>query len=342
MYSPAFYGRTPTLVRPTTQQARIASVDIVRDAVMVLMALDHVRDWVTHVRFPPKDLARSSGPLFATRWVTAGRCSPTARSPAGRWASCLLSPRPEATMKLRLPMLGSAGHETGKLRVQTGRLISPTSRPRSCGAGILSLLLLLVPAQASADLITFRFTGTITILPLNPVPGIETAGIGDSVTGLIQFETDTPDSLPEPEFGRYDSAVRRFQMSVGNATLSLTGLTSGLAVEDAAGFPPFDLISFGAADPSNTFQLLAQFLDENDVIRGDAIPLDPDVYMRFATRRFRILHVPDFDVSPRGLAGTIDSVAIAATPVPEPGTVILLATGAATIGIRTVRRRKRT
>jgi len=37
---------------------------------MVLMALDHVRDFVTNQRFPPEDLSRSSVALFATRWIT--------------------------------------------------------------------------------------------------------------------------------------------------------------------------------------------------------------------------------------------------------------------------------
>jgi uncharacterized membrane protein len=37
---------------------------------MVLMALDHVRDYVTELRFQPEDLSRGSAALFATRWVT--------------------------------------------------------------------------------------------------------------------------------------------------------------------------------------------------------------------------------------------------------------------------------
>jgi uncharacterized membrane protein len=49
---------------------RIASIDVVRGGVMVLMALDHVRDYVTNLRFQPENLARGTAGLFATRWVT--------------------------------------------------------------------------------------------------------------------------------------------------------------------------------------------------------------------------------------------------------------------------------
>jgi uncharacterized membrane protein len=50
--------------------ARVASVDIVRGGIMVLMALDHVRDFVTNLRFQPENLERGSAALFATRWIT--------------------------------------------------------------------------------------------------------------------------------------------------------------------------------------------------------------------------------------------------------------------------------
>ena len=46
------------------------SVDVIRGSVMVLMALDHVRDYVTNQRFRPEDLSRATAALFATRWVT--------------------------------------------------------------------------------------------------------------------------------------------------------------------------------------------------------------------------------------------------------------------------------
>ena len=52
------------------QPSRVPAVDILRGAVMVLMALDHVRDYVTNLRFQPENLARGSAALFAARWVT--------------------------------------------------------------------------------------------------------------------------------------------------------------------------------------------------------------------------------------------------------------------------------
>jgi uncharacterized membrane protein len=57
---------TSELVRP----ARVESVDLLRGIVMVIMALDHVRDYMTHLDFPPEVLPLTTGPLFFTRWIT--------------------------------------------------------------------------------------------------------------------------------------------------------------------------------------------------------------------------------------------------------------------------------
>ena len=59
-----------TSLRAPRTASRVWPVDVVRGAVMVLMALDHVRDYVTNQRFPPEDLSRATAALFATRWVT--------------------------------------------------------------------------------------------------------------------------------------------------------------------------------------------------------------------------------------------------------------------------------
>ena len=59
-----------TIFRPIDPRRRVVSVDVVRGAVMVFMALDHVRDYVTNLRFQPENLERGTAALFATRWIT--------------------------------------------------------------------------------------------------------------------------------------------------------------------------------------------------------------------------------------------------------------------------------
>jgi len=48
----------------------VASVDILRGLVMVLMALDHTRDYFSNLTFQPEDLSRTYPALFLTRFVT--------------------------------------------------------------------------------------------------------------------------------------------------------------------------------------------------------------------------------------------------------------------------------
>jgi uncharacterized membrane protein len=55
---------------PPSGRVRLDSVDLLRGLVMVIMALDHVRDYFTDARFDPTDLTQTTAGLFLTRWVT--------------------------------------------------------------------------------------------------------------------------------------------------------------------------------------------------------------------------------------------------------------------------------
>ena len=49
---------------------RLDSIDFLRGAVMVVMALDHTRDFFSFYRFDPLDLTQTHALLFMTRWIT--------------------------------------------------------------------------------------------------------------------------------------------------------------------------------------------------------------------------------------------------------------------------------
>jgi uncharacterized membrane protein len=52
------------------KRARIESIDIVRGVIMIVMALDHVRDFFGNSGLNPTDPATTTIPLFFTRWIT--------------------------------------------------------------------------------------------------------------------------------------------------------------------------------------------------------------------------------------------------------------------------------
>lgn len=55
---------------------RIESVDLLRGLVMVIMALDHTRDYFGQPGISPTNLAQATAALFFTRWIT-NICAPT-------------------------------------------------------------------------------------------------------------------------------------------------------------------------------------------------------------------------------------------------------------------------
>ncbi|PYT06032.1 MAG: hypothetical protein DMF60_10235, partial [Acidobacteria bacterium] len=53
-------------------RGRVNSIDLLRGIVMVIMMLDHTRDFIHYAvfQFDPLDLSKTNTALFLTRWIT--------------------------------------------------------------------------------------------------------------------------------------------------------------------------------------------------------------------------------------------------------------------------------
>ena len=70
--------------------SRLQSVDALRGLVMIVMALDHTREYFSAAKFQPDDLTQTTVALFFTRWVTH-ICAPVFMFTAGLGAFLWLS-----------------------------------------------------------------------------------------------------------------------------------------------------------------------------------------------------------------------------------------------------------
>jgi uncharacterized membrane protein len=62
----------PAIPAPPATAPRLQSIDALRGAIMMLMAIDHIRDYVARsaMEFLPTDLSRTTVAIFFTRWIT--------------------------------------------------------------------------------------------------------------------------------------------------------------------------------------------------------------------------------------------------------------------------------
>ena len=56
--------------RPMAARQRLVSIDMLRGLVIILMALDHTRDFFGPAPFQPEDLAATTPGWYWTRWIT--------------------------------------------------------------------------------------------------------------------------------------------------------------------------------------------------------------------------------------------------------------------------------
>lgn len=123
-----------------TPLPRWQSVDGVRGVAMVLMAIDHIRDFIDHraMLFSPTDLSWTSAALFLTRWITHF-CAPVFVLTAGVSAYLWMSRGHHSKWELSR-FLATRGLFLIFLELTVLRLIMFSSRPFT-GLPVLLIIL---------------------------------------------------------------------------------------------------------------------------------------------------------------------------------------------------------
>jgi uncharacterized membrane protein len=95
-------------------ERRLDSIDLLRGVAMILISLDHVRDYFTYLRFSPEDITHTWLALFITRRVTH-LCAPLFFLLAGL-AACLSAARGRSPEEVSAPCGPAASVVRGRGR----------------------------------------------------------------------------------------------------------------------------------------------------------------------------------------------------------------------------------
>lgn len=204
---------------------------------------------------------------------------------------------------------------------------------RASIAAVVCSVLVATASTASADTLTFNFTGTISDLFFfdGDPPELQ---IGDPVFGSFAFDGNDSDNNSASTHGYYLHSMSITHVTIGSLTWNLTGgnvlvvndTSDRYLVEQASNYsgsgPKVD--GMHAEDWSMT-------LHDSDgtYFADDSLPQTPPTLSAFEDREMTIRFAatpepPDFDFRDGEVRATVDSLTI----VPEPASLSLLAVGA--------------
>jgi hypothetical protein len=195
-------------------------------------------------------------------------------------------------------------------------------------------------APCAAAPVTYSFTGSVTqttFVPNDPFAGA--IGIGTAFSGSYTFETTAPDSNPFASNGSYMSfgAPYGFTATIGGFTFATSDVLSINVANGAADQYSVLACAGGPFCFGSTWSLFLEDLD-GTAFASDAQPYPSPLLSAFETALFAFSgFVNDNQVQ---ITGQLNSLVCSAgcdpvgTPVPEPGTLILVGTALAALGRR--------
>jgi hypothetical protein len=157
------------------------------------------------------------------------------------------------------------------------------TRPLWLGVGLAIAAVFGVPVPAAAAPVTWVFTGVLrsATYPGPPPAELTSLGVvvGAPVTAWYQFESDIPDTRPDPNFGRYEQSILGAELTIGSWTLALSApnlpgndIFITRNAPDVTG--QFNVIDVGSVAGSSFFSVvLATHLPE--IYPSDALLLVP-------------------------------------------------------------------
>ena len=167
----------------------------------------------------------------------------------------------------------------------------------------------------------FNFTGDVTSVH----PSVNsTFNTSQTLTGFYTFETDSADSNPRNNIGRYNGAITNLNVTVGSYTATLGNSGSNFieirnrASERYLVQAPIIGPMVGELSP---LRFRIELLNGSDVFSSDALTTTPPGLNFFAVDRFRLVF-EDGNGNAR-VRGILTSL----TAVPLPAAVILFGAG---------------